>query len=196
MIRMSFRERYLNRHMILEMAPVAVFFLVNWGWGIMPATAAVMVATVICVAMNWARERRVPAMGIITVIMILVLGGLGLVLDDDWFIKIKLTIGKLLFAVILICGLYLKPTILERALGSFIFLTQRGWKVLTWRWVGLVVFWALANEVARRVLSTDDWVTFVTVLSVASIASYIIVTRLTAPAYWNGPEDEKVDAAS
>jgi hypothetical protein len=42
------------------------------------------------------------------------------------------------------------------------------------------------------VLSTDDWVTFVTLLSVASILSYIIVTRLTAPSYWNGPDDEKV----
>jgi intracellular septation protein len=80
---------------------------------------------------------------------------------------------------------------MERALGSFVFLTQRGWQVLTWRWVGLMVFWALANEVARRMLSTNDWVTFVTVLSVASILSYIIVTRLTAPSYWNGPEDDK-----
>jgi intracellular septation protein len=104
-----------------------------------------MVATVICVAVSWSRERRVPAMGIVTVIMILMLGSLGLVLQDDWFIKIKPTIAKLLFAVILICGLYLRPSILERALGSFVFLIQRGWYVLTWRWVGLMVFWAVAN---------------------------------------------------
>lgn len=186
---MSFRERYLNRHMILEMAPVAVFFIANWGWGLMTATAAVMAATVICVGIGWARERRVPMLGIVTVVMVLALGGLSLFFHDDVFIKIKPTIGKLLFAAALLAGLLLHPTVLERALGSFVFLTDRGWRVLTFRWAGLAVFWAISNEVARRVLSTDDWVTYVSVLSIASIASYIIATRLTAPAYWNSPED-------
>lgn len=185
---MSFRERYLNRHMILEMAPVAVFFIANWGWGLMTATAAVMAATVICVGIGWARERRVPMLGIVTVVMVLALGGLSLFFHDDVFIKIKPTIGKLLFAAALLAGLLLHPTVLERALGSFVFLTDRGWRVLTFRWAGLAVFWAISNEVARRVLSTDDWVTYVSVLSIASIASYIIATRLTAPAYWNSPE--------
>jgi intracellular septation protein len=185
---MSFRERYLNRHMILEMAPVAVFFIANWGWGLMTATAAVMAATVICVGIGWARERRVPMLGIVTVAMVLALGGLSLFFHDDVFIKIKPTIGKLLFAAALLAGLLLHPTVLERALGSFVFLTDRGWRVLTFRWAGLAVFWAISNEVARRVLSTDDWVTYVSVLSIASIASYIIATRLTAPAYWNSPE--------
>jgi len=185
---MSFRERYLNRHMILEMAPVAVFFIANWGWGLMTATAAVMAATVICVGIGWARERRVPMLGIVTVAMVLALGGLSLFFHDDVFIKIKPTIGKLLFAAALLAGLLLHPTVLERALGSFVFLTDRGWRVLTFRWAGLAVFWAISNEVARRVLSIDDWVTYVSVLSIASIASYIIATRLTAPAYWNSPE--------
>lgn len=154
----------------------------------MTATAAVMAATVICVGIGWARERRVPMLGIVTVVMVLALGGLSLFFHDDVFIKIKPTIGKLLFAAALLAGLLLHPTVLERALGSFVFLTDRGWRVLTFRWAGLAVFWAISNEVARRVLSTDDWVTYVSVLSIASIASYIIATRLTAPAYWNSPE--------
>jgi len=183
----SFRERYLNRSMILEFTPVIVFFAVNWKWDLMTATAATMVATVICVGIGWVSQRKVPVLGIVTVILVLAMGGLGLLFDDDNFIKTKPTVAKILFALALIVGLLLKPTLLERALGSFVFLTERGWRVLTWRWVGLALGWAAANEVARRILSTDDWVTFATVMSFASLALYVVATRLTAPRYWKGP---------
>lgn len=187
---MTFRERYLNRSMQLEFAPIAVFFLVNWLWGLMAATAAVMAATVVCVVLGWATQKRIPVFGIVTVVLVLAMGGLTLVYHEADFIKIKATVGKLLFALMLLIGMYLKPTMLERALGTMVFLSARGWRVLHLRWIGLAVMWAVANEIARRVLTTDDWVTFVTVMSVASIVSYIICTRLTAPAYWTGPIDD------
>jgi intracellular septation protein len=187
---MGFRERYLNRAMQLEFAPIAVFFLVNWLWGLMAATAAVMAATVLCVALGWRLERRIPVFGIVTVALVVVMGGLTLVFDDADFIKVKPTVGKLLFALALLVGMHLRPSMLERALGTMVFLSARGWRVLHWRWIGLAVMWAGANEVARRVLTTDEWVTFVTVLSIASIVSYIVCTRLTAPAYWTGPVDD------
>ena len=96
----------------------------------------------------------------------------------------------MLFALALLGGLALRPTLIERALGGFVFLTERGWRVLTFRWIALAIGWAVANEVARHGLSTDDWVTFVTVMSVASIISYVVATRLTAPRYWNGPDQD------
>lgn len=187
---MSFRERYLNRTMQLEFAPVVVFFVVHWFWGLMAATAAAMVATVICVGIGWATVRRIPVFGIVTVVLALGMGGMTLVLDDATFVEVQPTVGKVLFAAVLLVGMYLHPTMLERALGSFVILTDRGWRVLHWRWIGLALGWAVANEIARRVLSTDDWVTFVTAMSVASIVSYVLATRYTAPAYWAGPRDD------
>jgi len=186
---MAFRERYLNRTMMLELAPVAVFFLVNWGWGLMAATAAVMVATLLCVGAGWVLARRVPMLGIVTVVLVIAMGGLSLIFDDTTFIKLKPPLGKLLFALALLVGMTLQPTMLERALGTMVFLSERGWRVLHLRWIALALFWAGANEIARHVLSDDGWVTCVSVLSLASIAGYIVVTRLTAPAYWIGPRD-------
>lgn len=188
---MSVRERYLNRSMLLELAPVAVFFAVNAFWGLMAATAAVMAATTVCVALGWLLARRVPVLGIVTVVLALVMGGLGLAFDDSAFIKIKPTLAKLLFALSLVVGMRLSPTMLERALGTMVFLTDRGWRVLHLRWIALALFWAGANEIARRLLSDDGWVTFTTVASLASIACYVVATRLTAPAYWTGPRDDQ-----
>lgn len=186
---MGFRERYLNRTMALELAPVAAFFVANWFWGLMIATAVVMVATLVCVVLGWRLAGRTPVLGIVTVVLVLVMGGLSLIFDDAFFIEIKPTIGKLLFAVALLAGMHLRPTLLERALGTLVLLTEQGWRVLHWRWIGLALLWAGANEIARHTLSSDDWVTFVIIMKVASIAAYILVTRLTAPAYWAGPRD-------
>lgn len=187
---MSFRERYLNMAMALELTPVAVFFVVNWLFGLLAATAALMAATLVCVFIGWRRAGHAPVLGLVTLVLVLALGGLSLVFKDAFFIEIKPTIGKLLFAAMLLVGMHLRPTMLDRALGSMVILTDRGWRVLHWRWIGLALFWAAANEVARRVLTTDQWVTFATVVSVASIVGYILATRLTTPKYWNGPRDE------
>lgn len=184
---MSFRERYLNRHMLLEIAPIAVFFGVNMGWDLMVATAALMVATAICVAIGWAADRHIPVFGLVTVTLVLLLGGLGLALDDALYIQIKPTIAQVLFGLILACGLLLTPSILERGLASQIKLTKQGWRVLTWRWVGLALAWAAANEIARLTLSTDDWVTFRLIMSIGAFVLYVIITRITAPRYWDGP---------
>ncbi|MBC6440886.1 MAG: septation protein IspZ [Rhodospirillales bacterium] len=187
---MSFHERYLNRHMGLELGPVAVFFVANWFGGLMVATAAVMVATALCVTVGWITERKIPALGLVILALVLILGGLSLVFQDETFIKVKPTVANLLFALALFIGLRLDPSILERALGSFVFLTKKGWRVLTWRWIGLAFAGAVANEIAWRVLSSDDWVTFKTASSVGSILLYIVATRLTAPHYWNREEED------
>ena len=184
---MSFRERYLNRRMLLEVGPVLVFFAVNIGWGLMPATAAVMAATAVAVATGWALDRHVPVFGLVTVFIVLVLGGLGLALDDAIYIQIKPTVGEVMFAVALALGLLLRPSLLERGLSSHVQLTERGWRVLTWRWIGLALGWAAANEVARQTLSVDDWVTFRLVMAIGAFVLYVVVTRVTAPRYWDGP---------
>ena len=184
---MSFRERYLNRKMILEMAPVVVFFVVNFAWNLMAATAALIIATAICVATGWKLDRSVPVFGIIAVILVSLLGGTSLIVTEALFIQLEPTIGSILFGCVLAAGLLLRPSLLERALSGQIQITTRGWHVLTWIWVAIAFCWALANEVARQTLSIDGWVSFKTFSSIGSILLYIVVTRLTVPRYWNGP---------
>ena len=48
---MSFAERYLNRHILFEIAPGAVFFAVNAGFGLRWASSAVIVASIVCCAL-------------------------------------------------------------------------------------------------------------------------------------------------
>lgn len=187
---MSFAERYLNRPILLEICPAIVFFVVNYGWGLMPATAAVMAASAIAVGSGLVLERRVPVLAVVTLILVLLLGGASLALNDEVFIKMKPTVGNGLFAGALATGLFFERSFLARALESQVQLTDRGWRVLTLCWIAIALSAAALNELLWRSLDTDSWVAFKTGLSPALIVCYIAVTRLLAPYYWQDESEE------
>jgi hypothetical protein len=76
---MGFVKRYQNRHIVYEIAPGIVFLIVNYIWGLLWATAAVMVATGVFIFLGLALERRFPVFPIVTVLLVLMLGGATLV---------------------------------------------------------------------------------------------------------------------
>ncbi len=181
----TIRERYLNRRIVLELLSAVVFFVVNYGWGLMAATVAVIVTALTTTILSLYWFKKVPVLALVTLILVLALGGAGIIFDDEIFIKIKPTIGKCLFAATLVVGLRFQPNFLARALSSHLSLSKRGWMVLTWNWVAFALFLAVINEVARRIFDTDAWVAVNTALAPISILGYILITRILAPRYWH-----------
>jgi intracellular septation protein len=91
--------------------------------------------------------------------IITVFGGLTLWLQDETFIKLKPTLIYGLFAVVLLGGLARGRSYLQLVLGSTLpDLPQAVWRKLTLNWGLFFVVMMGVNEVARRVLVTDDWV--------------------------------------
>ena len=181
---MSFAERFLNRQILLEFSPSLVFFAVNYGWGLMTATAAVMVATLAAVGVGLALDGRVPAIAVVTLVIVLTLGAASLVFDNEVFIKIKPTVGNGLFAAALAIGLRFRPSFLVRALGNQLKLSEGGWRVLSAAWIGFALSFAVLNEIVWRTLDTDTWVAFRTALGPVAILCYVAITNAIAQRYW------------
>jgi intracellular septation protein len=144
----------------LELGPLAIFFAANAKFGIFAGTGAFMVAIVIALVASWRLQRRLPVMALVTAAIVLVFGGLTLALEDETFIKLKPTVLYALCAAALAVGLTMRRFFLRTLLESAVSLTDAGWRILTLRWIAFFVFLAIANEFARRVLSTDAWVSF------------------------------------
>ena len=71
-----------------------------------------------------------------------------------------LTIVTLLFAALIAGGRLFGRNPLGAIIGKQITLTARGWQAISWLWVAMFLTSAIANEIAWRILSTDDWITF------------------------------------
>ena len=119
-----------------------------------------MAGVVLTLAVSWAITRHLPAMPVVTAVLVLVFGSLTYFLHDETFIKLKVTILYTLFGAGLIGALYFGKLLLPIVFDMAIHIDDAGWRKLTIRW-GLF-FFALAglNEVLRRILTTDDWVNF------------------------------------
>lgn len=162
-----------------------MFFGVFLWQGIMAGTAAFMVAMIASVLTSLFREQGTPVVPLLVAGVVLSLGSLALILDEETLIKIYPTVVNGMFAV----GIAVLQLIGQdplRRVGSLmsLSLTTQGWMRLTWRLVGYLALLALANEIVWRSFDTATWVIFKTFvilgLNVAFAASQIPFVR----AHW------------
>lgn len=89
---------------LFELFPAVAFFTVFilTGKDIIQATGALMIASVVQVALGWVIWRKVDRMHLVVMAVVLVFGGLTLGLHDERFIKWKPTIVDAVFALVLL----------------------------------------------------------------------------------------------
>jgi intracellular septation protein len=144
----------------LELGPLIVFFVVNSKFGIFPATGVLMAGVLITLGVSWAITKHLPAMPVVTAILVLVFGGLTIFLQNEDFIKLKVTILYSMFGAALLGALWFGKLLLPIVFDLAIHIDDQGWRKLTWRWGLFFFFLASLNEVVRRMVSTDVWVDF------------------------------------
>ena len=155
-----------KRHMppglkiLVEAGPLVAFFIANAKAGIFWATGVYMVAAALALAVSWAMTRKLAVVPIATLGFVLVFGALTLWLNDDVFIKMKVTLINALFGVTLLGGLAFGRSLLKPVFGEAMNLTPEGWKALTLRWGLFFLGVAVLNEIVWRSVSTDTWVDF------------------------------------
>ena len=142
----------------VDFGPLAVFLLAYETRGLLAATAALMLATAVALLLSWIYTRKLPVVPVVTAVIVGIFGGLTLWLHDDTFIKLKPTIIYGLFAAALLGGLVSGRPLLKSVMGEALPLDDLGWRRLSLRFALFFVVMALANEVVRRVVTTDLWV--------------------------------------
>lgn len=145
---------------VVDYGPLVVFFAVYLIWGLIPATGALMGATLIALVVSWTVRRTIPMMAVVTAVIVGVFGGLTLWFNDETFIKVKPTIVQALFAVILLGGLLFKKPMLKYVLGKVWPIDDAGFFKLSFRFGLFFAAMAVLNEVVWRTQDTDTWVLF------------------------------------
>ncbi|MCY4100029.1 MAG: septation protein IspZ, partial [Rhodobacteraceae bacterium] len=149
--------------MILEIGPLILFFVGYFLFrdksivvgsteydGFIMITALFVPVLIVSTVLLWKLTGELSRMQIMTVLLVIVFGGLTVFLNDERFIKMKPTIIYLLFTVTLGFGLLQKKSYLQSLMGQALPLTDRGWMVLTQRTTLFFLFLAIANEIIWR----------------------------------------------
>ncbi|PIE15133.1 MAG: intracellular septation protein A [Rhodobacterales bacterium] len=188
----------------LEMGPVAAFFIAYVKLkdevfniagtdyaGFIVVTAGFIPLMLISTGILWKLTGHLSKMQVLTVVLVVVFGGLSVWLNDPKFIKMKPTILYVAFGGVLGIGLLQGKSYLQHVMDGMMPLEDQGWMILTRRMMLLFLGLALANELVWRTMSESAWVNFKTFgLTVAVFVFFMTQGKLFRD-YGTGDEQEE-----
>ena len=130
--------------------------------GFIVMTAVFIALIVAATGLLWALTGKLSKMQIMTLVLVVVMGGLSVWLNDERFIKMKPTLLYLAFGGILGFGLLRGQSYLSAVMEEALPMQAEGWMILTRRLTAFFFALAVTNEVIWRLMSTESWVNFKT----------------------------------
>ncbi len=148
--------------LLLDFLPVIIFFAVyKFSGDIILATAVLIPATLAQMAYTWFTTHKIEKMQLVTLGLVVVLGGATVLLDNKAFIQWKPTVVNLLFAAAFLGSQFIgKKTIVERLMGQAVELPSLVWRRLNLAWVAFFALMAALNLLVVYTLSEEAWVNF------------------------------------
>ncbi len=161
--------------LFFDFLPIALFFIAykfgggTYHWngqeyevqGIYAATAVMIVATLLQTSYSWLRHRTVEKSHVITLVLVLILGGATLWLQNPDFIMWKPTAVNWLFALAFAgAHIFTDKSLLERMMAEHIQLPTAIWFRLNIAWILFFIFSGIANLYVAFNFDEATWVNF------------------------------------
>lgn len=173
--------------LVLEIGPVILFFVlfgrlkgqtfhigsVDYS-GFIVTTAAFVALIVVTTGILWALTGELSKMQLLTLVLVVVMGGLSIWLNDERFIKMKPTLLYLAFGGVLGWGLLRGKSYLSLVMSDALPMRPEGWMILTRRLAAFFFALAVANEAVWRLMSTEAWVNFKTFGLTAALFAFLM----------------------
>lgn len=147
--------------LLFDFFPILIFFIAFKFAGIYLATAAAIIVNFLQVGIHWLRYRTVPGLQLVSLGLIVVLGGSTLLLHSELFIKWKPTVLNWVLALLFLGSQLLseKP-FLQHLMENSINLPRPIWLQLNASWVIFFMLAGAANLFVAYCFDTNTWVNF------------------------------------
>jgi intracellular septation protein len=130
---------------------------------------------------------RMSRMQVATLILVVVLGGVTVALNDERFFKMKSTFVFGAFSLILWIGIARGRSYFAYVLEGALPISHDGWMILTRRLAWFFAAVAVANEVIWRNFSTDVFVLWDTLGQMGVMFAFFIANFRLIEAHWQEP---------
>ena len=146
--------------MFSEIAPLAAFFLVHQAYGLYAAAVAAIAASALLVAVTWVLEKRLARFAVFATSIAALLTLAAIMAEEKTYIKIQPSLFSGAFAAVLLIGRLHGRAMMKVFFQAQFDLPEKVWNSLSLRWGLFFLAATMANEIAWRALSDDDWVSF------------------------------------
>lgn len=148
--------------LLLDFLPIIIFFIVYKATNdIILATAILIPATLLQMLYTWIKTHTIEKMQLVTLVLVVLLGGATVAFQDKTFIQWKPTVVNWLFGLAFLVSQFIgQKTIVERLMGSNISLPAFAWKNLNIAWVIFFVLMGIINLFVAYSFSEEIWVNF------------------------------------
>ncbi len=187
----------------LELGPVLVFLVAYFLVRNMTVTlggtdyAGFIIAIVIFTPLQLAATLilrhltgRLSRMQVATLVLVVVLGGITVALNDERFFKMKSTFVFGAFGLLLFLGLWRGQSYLAYVLEGALPISPEGWLILTRRMAWFFLVFAAMNEVIWRNFSTDVYVIWDTFGQMGVMFLFLISNYKLIERYWVEPDSD------
>lgn len=169
---------------LFDLFPILLFFVAFKLSNIYVATGVAIAATLIQVAWMAFRHRKVDAMLWVSLGLIVVFGGATLLLHDQTFIQLKLTVLYGLFAAALLVARYaFGNNLIEKMMGKQLDLPHAVWDKLNVAWALFFAVLGLANLYVMKNFSLEHWVNFKLFGTTGAMVVFILAQSLWLSKY-------------
>ncbi len=147
-------------NLLLECLPMIAFYVVSFYLTFLESTAIYVVLTALVIFIIKYTADRLPYLSIIFGVFVVGSGALTLLLKEPQILIFADTLYFFMGAAVLGYSLTTHRTLVERLFGYAFDLTPRGWRILTWQWVGVFLIAGISNEIVRIFMSPEWWIGF------------------------------------
>ena len=176
--------------LLLDFFPIIIFFGVyKYTGDIIMATAILIPATLIQILYTWIKEHKIEKMQLVTLVLVIVMGGATVIFQDKTFIQWKPTVVNWLFGAAFLGSYFIgEKTIIERIMSANIELPQHVWKTLNFAWVFFFLSMGVINLLVAYNFSEETWVDFKLFGMLGLTVIFIVIQGLYMSKYINNAE--------
>ena len=131
---------------LYDLFPLILFFVSYKLYDIYVATGVAIAASFVQISVLWLRTKRFEKIQVMTLVLLVVFGGLTILLRDPLFIKWKTTIVNWLLALVFFYTQFgTKRTVFEMIGDSKVMLPKHVWKAMNLHWAIFFLFIGALN---------------------------------------------------
>jgi intracellular septation protein len=178
-------------HALFEYLPLVVFFIVYQVMDIYWATGSLIILAAAQIIYYLIKKEPIPKRTLIFFVLIAVFGGLTIFLHDDTFLKWKVTIINLFFAIALIVSdKFFNKNIIKEFLNEAFSLPENIWGKLNLAWALFFALSAFLNLYVAFNFDQDTWVNFKVFGLTGLMIVFSIACVISLSKYLPDDEDE------